>query len=92
MEVYQRMKKKTFILCKEAADKGYVKAQTSLGLMYVLGKGTEENIDKAIKYFKLAASSGSKEAKEYLAPKPQNPLEVKIFYIREVFYDLKFNN
>jgi len=59
--------KKTFILCKEAADKGYVKAQTSLGLMYALGKGTEENIDKAIKYFKLAASSGSKEAKDYLA-------------------------
>ena len=63
---FSKDEKKTFVLCKEAADKGYVEAQTATGLMYALGKGTEENLDKAIKYFKLAAKNGSDQAKEYL--------------------------
>ena len=63
---FSKDEKKTFILCKEAADKGYVEAQTATGLMYALGKGTQENLDKAIKYFKLAAKNGSDQAKEYL--------------------------
>mgnify|MGYP001277971490 CR=1 FL=1 len=63
---FSQDEKKSFKLCKEAADKGYVDAQYMTGLMYMLEKGTTFNEKEAIKYFELAAKSGHEEAKKNL--------------------------
>ena len=38
-----------------AAEQGYVKAQSYLGMMYYRGQGTQRNLDKAIKWIRRAA-------------------------------------
>lgn len=45
-------------------DSGNSKAQYNLGILYALGKGTEQDFLKSAKYFSLVASRGDSEAKK----------------------------
>lgn len=47
------------------AEKGDVSTQTFLGWMYYSGTGTNKNLAEALRWFKLAAKSGSVEACYY---------------------------
>ena len=51
---------------KKEALSGNVKAQTALGTAYALGKGTEKNLEEAIKWYTKAAENGDKAASELL--------------------------
>lgn len=50
-----------------AADQGYAPAQSNLGFCYQIGKGCNINIEKAEKYFKLAADQGDSYASAKLS-------------------------
>lgn len=55
--------KEAFRLFLEAAQEGYELAQLKTGMCYLKGRGIEKNEEKALHFFKLAASSGNIEAK-----------------------------
>jgi len=55
--------KKCFI---EAAEMGHVFAQYELARMYENGIGGEADIEKAIKWYKAAASNNNRDAQEAL--------------------------
>ena len=68
---------------KLAAEKGDVKAQTSLGSMYEKGKNVRQNNAEAMKWFRLAAESGDAEAQYALGAKyrrDQNATEAVKWY------------
>ncbi len=44
------------------AEQGHAKAQSNLGGMYALGKGVPQDYTEAVKWFRLAAANGVKEA------------------------------
>ena len=48
-------------LIAQAADEGYIKAQSRLGLMYVEGNGVESNSELAFQYFNSSAEAGDPE-------------------------------
>lgn len=48
---------------RQAAGQGNLSAQTSLGLMYFLGEGVEEDRVEAAKWFREAAERGHTEAR-----------------------------
>lgn len=62
-ELYQKAFKKM----KKLADDKNVIAQTTLGLMFKYGDGTERDYKKAFKWLKKAAHQGYPEAQNYLA-------------------------
>lgn len=45
-------------LTRQAAELGYVPAQTLLGMLYAIGKGTEQNLPEAAKWWIQAADAG----------------------------------
>jgi len=49
-----------------AADQGYAKAQTNLGVAYANGEGVAENDIEAVKWFRLAADQGDADAQAFL--------------------------
>jgi TPR repeat protein len=53
-------------LFKQSANSGNSQAQYNLGTMYQNAIGVEQDFKKAVKYYKLAAKQGHKEAKENL--------------------------
>lgn len=52
---------------KKAAQHGYVKAQSSLGIMYMIGLGTKIDFPESFKWNKKAAEAGNVEAMYNLA-------------------------
>ena len=52
-----------FLFAKRAADKGNVRAQFDLAMMYLAGNGVRKNEQLAFKYFHTAARNNSVEAK-----------------------------
>ena len=50
----------------KGAEAGHCKAQTNLGLMYLLGKGVPKDRDRATHYLKAAAAQGDETASETL--------------------------
>ena len=52
-----------FLFAKRAAEKGNVRAQFDLAMMYLTGKGVRKNEQLAFKYFHTAARNNSVEAK-----------------------------
>jgi TPR repeat protein len=54
--------KKAFNLFKNIAQKGNVRAQLHVALMYVEGKGVEQDSEKAIEWYTLAAKQGNRDA------------------------------
>lgn len=55
--------KEAFRLYLEAAQDGCELAQLKAGMCYLKGRGTEKDEEKALHFFKLAATSGNIEAK-----------------------------
>ena len=53
---------KTFQYCKIVADKGNEIAQFKVGNCYIQGKGVDEDISLAVKYFSLSADQNDKDA------------------------------
>ena len=51
----------------QAAEKGYVPAEAALGMLYVNGKGVEQNYAEARKWFVKAAEGGHRLAAESAA-------------------------
>ena len=43
---------------RKAADQGYAKAQSNLGVMYDNGEGVPENDAEAVKWYRKAADQG----------------------------------
>lgn len=60
-----------FKAAKKEAEKGEVKAEAALGLMYHLGQGTPQNYPEALKWYRRAADKGEATA--------QNGLGVMLF-------------
>lgn len=58
--------KRASILFESLAEKGNVKAQTVLGVMYREGQGVQKNSLQAIKWFSLAAKQGFGQAQTEL--------------------------
>jgi TPR repeat protein len=58
---------KAFGLYLEAARQNDPDAQFRVGKMYFEGKGTEENQEEGLTWFKVAASNGNKWAAEIIA-------------------------
>ena len=56
--------KKAFDLCKGAAEKGVVEAQSLLALMYEKGEGTAEDLGQALHWCEEAVKNGYEQAKE----------------------------
>ena len=54
--------KEAFTLFKQAAEKGHIRAQMKVGLMYEQGLGVAKNSNAAIEWYKKAAKKGSIEA------------------------------
>ena len=55
------------IKCFEfAAEKGLDEAQCTLGACYYWGYGTEKNVEKSLKWFRMAAEQGNKDAIDWL--------------------------
>ena len=46
----------------KAAERGYAKAQTYLGVRYAGGEGVEKDQDKAVYWFTKAAKKGNADA------------------------------
>lgn len=60
-------KPKAYIYFKAVADEEYhARAQLMVGMMYEYGEGKKENIEKAIKYYKLSATNGNDDARNKL--------------------------
>lgn len=59
--VARAMKKATSLLQK-AADSGDAEAQFSLALLYLIGRGVEQNPGEAFKLFSLAEKAGDEDA------------------------------
>ena len=57
-------------LTVEAAEAGYVPAQAMAGMMYAIGKGTEQNFPEARKWLQKATDGGHKLAPNQLAQVP----------------------
>ena len=53
---------KAAALLQEAADAGDAEAQFSLGLLYLMGRGVEQNLGEALKLFGLAQKAGDDDA------------------------------
>ena len=51
-----------FELFRDAAEKGHVGAQDSLGLAYAMGRGVEQSYTEAFKWFRAAAEKGDANA------------------------------
>ena len=51
-----------FLWLLKAAEWGNIEAQASVGHKYLIGRGTEKNIDEALKWLRLAAEQGNEEA------------------------------
>ena len=51
---------------RKAAVQGNAKAQTNLGIMYVVGIGVPEDYVKAHMWFSLTKAQGNKDASDYL--------------------------
>lgn len=49
------------------AERGDVRGQYALGLMYDLGEGIPENYEEAVKWYRLAAEQGNADARNNLA-------------------------
>ena len=56
----------SFKWCRLAAEQGNAKAQCNLAVMYVTGKGVEQNIDEAEYWAEKAVESGVERAEELL--------------------------
>lgn len=65
-EEQSRIYQSIFGKIKDMADSGDSFAQQTLGTMYATGRGTVENHDMAIKYYKLSAEQGNAVAQCYL--------------------------
>ncbi len=55
-------RKSFFLWLKPLADKGYCAAQLAVGLLYENGVIVKENLDKALKYYKMAAEKDDDKA------------------------------
>ena len=53
--------------CQQAARKGHVIAQNTLGILYIHGNGVGKNANIAVKWFKMAANMGYASAQYNLA-------------------------
>ena len=58
----EKAKKERFEKKKAAAEKGNVRAQAWLGMMYRDGQGVEKNFKEAFKWFRKAADQGNASA------------------------------
>jgi len=58
---------KAFYWLQNACGKGDVKAQATIGVMYMHGNGTEKSIEKALACLKASAMSGNCYARGHLA-------------------------
>nr|XP_033783627.1 death ligand signal enhancer [Geotrypetes seraphini] len=56
-----------FACFQAAADQGYSKAQYNIGVCYEQGKGVAKDMEKAVQYYKLAASHGHSMALHHYA-------------------------
>lgn len=55
----------------EAARRGHAAAQHALGILYLTGKGVQQDQAEAVKWFRRAAAQGHTEAQRYVdAPSP----------------------
>lgn len=59
-------KELTFRLALAGADEGDAEGQYLVGLLYSMGVGTQEDLDKAIQYYKMAAEQGLAKALDAL--------------------------
>ena len=57
---------KAFKLCRQAADLGHAEAYSLLGSFYSVGEGVVQDVEKARKYFALAAMKGHAQARFFL--------------------------
>ena len=57
---------RAFLLFSEAAAAGNAKAQFHLGMMYLRGRGTPENLGEAQRWFRQAAKHGDPDAQVQL--------------------------
>ena len=53
---------RAYNMYRQAAMQGHTAAQTSLGVMYILGEGTTPNPEQAVYWYKHAATSGNSAA------------------------------
>jgi len=60
-----RAMEKAAALLQVAADAGDTEAQFSLGLLYLTGRGVEQNLGEALKLFSLAQKSGDADAASF---------------------------
>ena len=51
---------------KPLAERGDIRAQSSMGEMYLMGTGVPQDYETAIKWYKLAAEQGDANAQMYL--------------------------
>ncbi len=51
---------------RQAAEQGYARAQTNLGLMYENGKGVPQDEEQAIYWYRKAVEQGDGRAQRYL--------------------------
>ncbi len=74
------------LLC-DAADSGFCDAQVNLGKAFYEGRGVEQNIDKAVYYWELAAKNGSQIAANNLQAIGRNPSTgpTKKSFLRNIF-------
>jgi len=52
---------------RRAAERGHVDAQYNLGFMYILGEGTETDVNEGLRWLHLSAMQGSWPARRLLA-------------------------
>ncbi len=53
------------VLLEKAAEEGDAKAQFSLGIYYLIGRGVKQNPEKAFKYLNAAKTAGDEEAEAF---------------------------
>ena len=71
------------IKCFEfAAEKGLDEAQYTLAACYYFGYGTEENVEKSLKWFRMAAEQGNKDAIDRLRELGQ---PVDCYTVKEIY-------
>mmetsp|Transcript_7202 Transcript_7202/g.6476 ORF Transcript_7202/g.6476 Transcript_7202/m.6476 type:complete len:442 (-) Transcript_7202:327-1652(-) len=58
---------RAFECFREAANQGYIKAYTSLGICYETGRGAPKNLEKALEYYKLSSEAGDPDGLYHLA-------------------------
>lgn len=69
-DMVERNTDKTYILLKQAADAGHIRASHDLGCFKYYGYGFPknfQNINQAIQYLEISASKGYKPSKEMLS-------------------------